>query len=158
LIVREGRRSTYYPDSALGGGHQAAYTFESIDVSRFRVLMNGESSPSASMQALDDPCARAEAPRPDEVLLLVQVNPAAACSDEVTEELRAWGAYVDHQRPVTLAAPTCMAVLYSKLLGNGFDPTESPSPLPGFQAAELGIHDQLCELRYAVHPTAFFQV
>jgi hypothetical protein len=113
----------------------------------------------------------AEMPPADEVALMLQVSPIFASAEAAQAELRRFATYL-HEccAAASLPLPAAVLVQDNALAGNGASADARIAPLPGWPCADRDgtsgteaaeppcIHDTLGELRFPIHPAAFFQV
>lgn len=93
-----------------------------------------------------------------QLLVLVQVNMTAAPLAAAEAELRAWAAFVAHERPSDLMAPTACCFHHSELLGNGVPIDAVVKPVPGWDGDRVTSSDTLGEFTFSLNPNSYFQV
>ena len=143
-------------------------TFASLEISPYFVpvpssyaaLQRSKGASTAAADMADDLSSLpgAAPPPPDEVALLVQINPAFATAAAVERELRAFVVFLQAHKPVQLVAPTVLLVQENALAGNGAQADAKTYIAPGFATQRETISDALCEVTFELSPTSFFQV
>ena len=162
LCVREGRRHTFFPPSAdAADNRDDLRSLATLNLDRFLLPAAQADGGPSELQA--DALAhvsksQADAPPPDDVVLLLQVNDKFASASEASAELEAFTTYLRNNRPAELPEPTVCVVQEHSLSGNGAPPDAPLRGAPGFESASTTFNDTLCDVTFKLRPTSFFQV
>lgn len=181
LTVREGRQQTFFPPSPVaaaasstpaGSSGSCTQAFDELQATQWLVSLGGGAVNGAI--PLDQVTeAEPAAPAPDEVLLMVQVNPNAAEQQAARRECQQLSAFIRQQaRERGLPAASLMLQHHSGVSNAAsFDAPimQMPEDTQDDDGATVSaaaraaieapyIHDALCNLKFRISPTAFFQV
>ncbi|KAK9841753.1 hypothetical protein WJX81_000856 [Elliptochloris bilobata] len=156
LLVREGRRRMHLPDSVSGQPLAAAAAGPVTDLDWQRWLITVPEAPGAALEVSE---AQAAPPPPDELMLIVQVDPTAPGADALAQgELAALGEFLRQSAPRPL---TTLLLQHHSGLSNAAAPDALllPFPAPPADGGERQcICDALGDLTFRISPSAFFQV
>jgi hypothetical protein len=167
LCVREGRRKTFFPSQAASEATQTNCHSSLADLDTDSFLIPAVSCPveHAHTKGIQlDPKALAQippdepkAPYPENVVLLLQVNPEYSNRQAVKAELEAFVAYLRLHKPPELPGPSVCVIQEHALCGNGAPPDAKMYPAPGFETSGSQFSDAICNLTFTLKPTSFFQ-
>eukprot|EP00884_Botryococcus_braunii_P022238 jgi/Botrbrau1/8699/Bobra.0311s0014.1 len=162
LTVREGRKETFLP--IPGGVEEAglpttAHSFADLDWERWCLRLPPNPT-EEDVPVVDERCP--PAPLPDQVMLVLQIDPNAAERDAVDAELASLSAYLQKCAAEEGLPLTSLMLQLHSGISNAAPLDAELQPFPGAPVCSSNprgcIRDTLAGLSFDISPAAFFQV